>query len=128
MLSKIFQFKKATKGIHNIILKRYFAVQKIKSVSEFETLVNSSAKLIVIDYKADWCNPCRRISPIFEDLSNTNDDVIFASVDCDEVSELAAQRGVTSLPTFEFIKNGKAIEQVVGSNPTALEQAINNNK
>merc|ERR1719445_1080073 len=104
--------------------KRY-VVTKIKETSEFEDYVNTSVKLLVIDYKAEWCGPCKRMSPLFEELSNNYaDQCEFLSVDCDDLPELAGQRGVASLPTFEFIQNGKALEQVIGANPAKLEQTI----
>lgn len=103
-------------------------VTKIKDASEFENYVNTSVKLLVIDYKAEWCGPCKRMAPLFEELSNQYDEQCeFLTVDCDELPELAAQRGVASLPTFELIKNGKALEQVIGANPSKLEQTISRN-
>jgi len=110
--------------LHTNIFRRT-VVTKIKETSEFENFINESVKLLVIDYKAEWCGPCKRMAPLFEELSNQYDDQCdFLSVDCDDLPELAAQRGVASLPTFELIKNGKAIEQVIGANPSKLEQSI----
>ena len=109
----------------NIITSRYFAVTKINAVSEFENLVNTSPKLLVIDYKAEWCGPCKRMAPLFEELSNQySDKCEFLSVDCDDLPELAQKRGVASLPTFELIKSGKPLEQIIGANPSKLEQSI----
>ena len=120
-----------TKRIGCVVLRnvngslRRTVVTKVESISDFENTVNTSAKLLVIDYKAEWCGPCKRMSPLFEEMSNTFDDSCeFLSVDCDDLPELAGQRGVASLPTFEFIQNGKALEQVIGANPAKLEQTI----
>ena len=132
-LSKIFTnriglslSKSSSSVLHKLQNKRI--VTKIKETSEFENIVNSSAKLLVIDYKAEWCGPCKRMAPLFEELSNQYDESCeFLTVDCDELPELAAQRGVASLPTFELIKNSKALEQVIGANPSKLEQAITRN-
>eukprot|EP01083_Nonionella_stella_P109918 321149_1 len=107
---------------------RRSVVTQIKEISEFETYLNTSVKLLVIDYKAEWCGPCKRMAPLFDELSEQYDNECdFLSVDCDELPELAAQRGVASLPTFELIRNGYALEQVIGANPTKLEQCIVNN-
>eukprot|EP00484_Ammonia_sp_Unknown_P006314 CAMPEP_0197055780 /NCGR_PEP_ID=MMETSP1384-20130603/72969_1 /TAXON_ID=29189 /ORGANISM="Ammonia sp." /LENGTH=142 /DNA_ID=CAMNT_0042489471 /DNA_START=39 /DNA_END=467 /DNA_ORIENTATION=+ len=114
-----------SRNANNVFVQTRTAVTKIQETSDFENYVNTSVKLLVIDYKAEWCGPCKRMAPIFEELSNQYDDKCdFLSVDCDDLPELAAQRGVASLPTFELIKNGKALEQVIGANPSKLEQAI----
>eukprot|EP01084_Bolivina_argentea_P205118 350452_1 len=109
---------------YNNIFRRTI-VTKIEKTSDFENIVNSSVKLLVIDYKAEWCGPCKRMAPLFEELSNQYaDQCEFLSVDCDDLPELAAQRGVASLPTFELIQNGIGLEQVIGANPSKLEQSI----
>ena len=111
--------------------QRWFAVMKMESTEAFNELITPSSsnvnKLIVVDYKADWCGPCRKMTPLFEELSEQYKTAEFVSVDCDELPDLAAQRGVSSLPTFEFIKNGKSLLQVIGANPSRLEQAVMSN-
>ena len=117
--------KRISSVVHHINLSHRSVVTKIKETSEFENYVNTSVKLLVIDYKAEWCGPCKRMAPLFEELSNQYEETCdFLSVDCDDLPELAAQRGVASLPTFELIKNGSALEQVIGANPSRLEEAI----
>merc|ERR1719229_1630649 len=116
-MSKLFAKRISPVMLNNI--SRRNAVTKIKETSEFENFVNTSVKLLVIDYKAEWCGPCKRMAPLFEELSNQYEEQCdFLTVDCDDLPELAAQRGVASLPTFELIKNGSALEQVIGANPS----------
>ena len=70
--------------------------------------------IILIDFFAKWCGPCKMISPILEELSNEIMDVSFCKVDVDESSDLAANFGVLSIPTLLLFKEGILISKKVG--------------
>ena len=85
--------------------------------------------IILIDFFAKWCGPCKMISPILEELSNEIMDVSFCKVDVDESSDLAANFGVLSIPTLLLFKEGILISKKVGvQSKDELTSWINENK
>lgn len=70
--------------------------------------------VVLVDFYANWCGPCKMLSPIVEDLSNEINDVIFAKIDIDESNEIASMFGVMSIPTLILFKNGKIVNKSVG--------------
>ncbi len=84
-----------------------------------ETLGNN---LVVIDFWAPWCGPCRMMSPVIDELANDNPDIIVGKVNVDENPNSAANFGVRSIPTIVFVKNGEVVDKVLGANPKSLYQ------
>ena len=83
----------------------------------FEQAVNSG-KLVMVDFWASWCGPCRRISPVIEDIAKKYEGkAIIGKVNVDEEQELAIRNGVMSIPTVIFYKDGKEIARKVGVMP-----------
>jgi len=80
----------------------------------FEKEVLKSTKPVIIDIYAVWCGPCLQVKPIFENLSKEMPEYVFASINVDEARDLAIQYGVTSIPTFIFIKDGELKGKEVG--------------
>lgn len=66
-------------------------------------------KNIALDFKAEWCGPCKMFGPIFEKVSNDYDDVVFAKVDIDESPEIANYFNIRGVPTVAFIKNKELV-------------------
>jgi thioredoxin 1 len=62
--------------------------------------------IVLIDFWAEWCGPCKRFGPVFEKVSDENPDTVFAKVDTEDQQELAAQYGVTSIPTLVVYRDG----------------------
>ncbi len=91
------------------------AVIKITS-ENFEEIISSN-KLVLVDFWANWCGPCKMISPIIEAISAEREDVIVGKIDVDEQPELAKKFGVMSIPTFVVLKNGKVANQSSGARP-----------
>jgi thioredoxin 1 len=81
-------------------------------------IIEKSDKPVVIDIFATWCGPCMLIKPIFEELSQElGDKYVFAELNVDESRDVAIQFGVTSVPTFVFIKNKNIVGRHVGYLP-----------
>ena len=80
----------------------------------FEQVI-SSDKLVIIDFWATWCGPCRALSPIMDELAEQyKDEVVIAKCDTDENGEIAMQFGVRNIPMLVFMKNGEVVDTRVG--------------
>ena len=73
----------------------------------FKETVMNSEKLVLIDFWAAWCGPCRMIAPIIEEIAEERKDILVCKVNVDEEEALAAQFGISSIPTIVVMKNGK---------------------
>lgn len=92
---------------------------------EFDAkLGNAGDKLVVVDFTAAWCPPCKMIAPKFEEMSKEFTDVIFYKVDVDENDETAEANGIQAMPTFIFYRNGKKIDQMSGASEEKLREMI----
>jgi thiol-disulfide isomerase/thioredoxin len=100
-------------------------VQKISSREEFKKVLSrSSNSLVVVDFWAEWCPPCRRIAPVYVELSKKYPSVSFYKIE-DEAIHL--EEGVTSIPTFKFYRNGRQIDLLEGADSATLEAKIQKN-
>lgn len=89
--------------------------KKIKGEDFQNEVLNEKEKLVLVDFYADWCGPCRLMAPIVEELSQEMENVKFIKVNVDENSQLASQYSVLSIPTFLLFKEGKVVGQMVGA-------------
>jgi thioredoxin 1 len=96
------------------------------SADEWKALVEESKEPVVVDFFATWCGPCKAVSPLVEKLSDSVTSVKFYKVDVDELSTVAADNGISAMPTFLFYKNGQKQEKLTvrGANPPAIQQAV----
>ena len=89
----------------------------------------SQGKLMMVDFWASWCGPCRMLGPVIEQLDNQYPDVVVGKVNVDDEQELAMRYGVMSIPTVIFFKEGKEIDRKVGvMPPEAFVQVLEANK
>ncbi|KAJ5933467.1 thioredoxin [Penicillium verhagenii] len=100
-------------------------VTAIDSFSDFQKIINSD-KVVVIDFWAPWCGPCRAISPVFEHISTNSDysHIEFYKVDTDANEDISQEVGIRALPTFMAFKGGVKIEEVVGASPSSVQQIV----
>ena len=104
-------------------------VQTITSVEEFDQLLKDTPHLIVVDFFAVWCGPCRMIAPAVEALAKEYEGAVtFVKVDVDQVTELAQRCGVPAMPTFQFYKDGKKVDDLTGANEKVLREKVARHK
>jgi thioredoxin 1 len=90
----------------------------------FDEAVAANTKLLLVDFWAEWCGPCRAIAPVLEEVGRVEAQrVTVAKVNVDENPTLAARFGVRSIPTILFFKGDALVDQVVGALPRARLQA-----
>ena len=88
------------------------------TTENFETEVLSSDKLVLIDFWAPWCMPCRMMAPVLEEFATKHgSEVEVAKVNVDEEPDLARRFNVDGIPCFILFKNGKPVRQTVGYQP-----------
>ena len=89
----------------------------------FDSVKNSS-KAVLLDFYADWCGPCRMVSPIVEEIAAENPQYLIGKINVDKEPELAQQFKVLSIPTLAVIKNGAVINRSVGARPKTESLAM----
>ena len=94
--------------------------------TSFASEVEAAEGMVVVDFWAPWCAPCRMVAPIIEDLAEEYDGKVrFAKVNVDESPGVASRYGIRSIPTIGIFRNGEAVNGVVGAVPKqVLIQAI----
>ncbi len=85
----------------------------------FESAVINSEKLVLLDFWASWCGPCRMVSPLVDEIAQENPQFLVGKVNVDEEPELAQKFGIMSIPTLVVMKGGKIVRQVTGARPKA---------
>lgn len=80
----------------------------------FEEEVLKSEKTVLIDFYAEWCGPCKKLSPIVEQVANEEKDVKFVKMNIDNSEDIAIEYQVMSIPTLVVIKDGKEVNRSVG--------------
>ena len=103
-------------------------VKSVATKAELDAILAEagSKTLIVIDFSAVWCGPCKMIAPVYEELANEYTDVIFLKVDVDENPEVTEMFQVMSMPTFLFLKNKESVERWSGASVDKLRTALAN--
>ncbi len=91
-------------------------MKEINSQNEWNTEVLNSDKPVFVDFWAEWCGPCRAVSPTVEEVSKDyNGKVDFVKVNVDENNELVSKYNIFSIPTLAIFQNGKVIAQTAGA-------------
>lgn len=98
------------------------SVQKINK-QDLDVL-KAQNKPVLLDFFADWCGPCRMVSPIVDEIASERDDIIVAKVNVDDNPDLAGEFGVFSIPTLVVLKDGRVANQAVGALPKARILAL----
>ena len=104
----ISQIRKIVVAVRSPIPETSREVRKITTAAEFDALLSSTTH-VVVDFYADWCQPCRAIAPIFSGLADKHSSggqLAFAKVNVDHVNDVAARYSVSAMPTFLLFENG----------------------
>ena len=116
--------RSATRGAR----KTTGAVRAIKASRDFDAQVQMR-NYSVMYFTASWCAPCRKISPIFEELAAAQDaHVTFCKIDCDECPELCGQNQIKKMPTFQLWFGGEPVYVFEGANEDALRDLVSRAK
>ena len=83
-------------------------------LSNFETEVIKSEKKVLIDFYADWCGPCQKLSPIVDKFAEEHSEIKVVRIDIDAQEDLADRYNIRSIPTLVVIENGEEINRVIG--------------
>src|SRR5262245_40826356 len=89
----------------------------------FNQLVESGG-ILMVDFWAEWCGPCRKFAPIFEAASDKHKDVVFAKVDTEDQPELAGAFGIRSIPTLMVFRDQVLLFEQAGALPAAALEEI----
>ena len=96
------------------------------SDNTFQDDISSQSKLVLVDFWAEWCGPCKQISPILEEISNEKENLNILKLNIDENPVTPQKYNVRGIPTLMLFKDGKLIDTKIGSLPkSSLEDWIN---
>ncbi|KAG0357419.1 hypothetical protein BGZ54_000341 [Gamsiella multidivaricata] len=100
-------------------------MKHIGSQSEFNSqLTAAGSRLVVVDFFATWCGPCKTLAPVLEGLEKKHTSTIFAKVDVDQAKDCAETYEVTAMPTIVFFKSKSEVGRVVGVNMNQIQALI----
>ena len=96
----------------------------IDATVNFDELISNG--VVVVDFWAPWCGPCKMLEPVLEEVVEQLPNVVFAKANCDKAPELAKQYHVANIPALLIFKNGKEVDRIVGlSDEEEIVEAIN---
>lgn len=98
-------------------------VTEISGLKEFQLFITSN-KLLLVDFYATWCGPCKMLEPMLDKLAERVPEVAFCRVDVDKVQDVAREYTVTAMPTIIAFKNGEIDEKIIGVNPPKITLLI----
>ncbi|KAG0297023.1 hypothetical protein BGZ96_007907 [Linnemannia gamsii] len=100
-------------------------MKTFNSLAEFDSqLTAAGSLLVVVDFFAEWCGPCKTLSPILANLEKKHKPTIFAKVDVDEAGDVAAKYEVKAMPTIVFIVNKTEVARVVGADVAQIQSLV----
>lgn len=114
-IEKIMQKKLADmlKQKEQPVAQRQSEVSDLTS-SDFDKTI-SSQKLVLVDFWAEWCGPCRSMHPVFNRLAKKYEHIKFARVNVDQAQDIAMRFGVQAIPTFIMFKDGQPVDRMMGA-------------
>jgi thioredoxin 1 len=96
-------------------------MSKDVTTAEWQTVVLNSSKPVLVDFWAEWCGPCRQVSPIVDEIATEYADKLeVVKVNVDNEPGLAQQYGITGIPALQVFQGGQLVKQMVGARPKAV--------
>lgn len=96
--------------------------------TDFMKEVLNEEKLVLVDFSAIWCGPCKMVAPILEEIAYENDNVKIVKMDVDVSPFISRKYRINSIPTIKFFKNGRVVDEIIGFVPKRqIEEVINRN-
>jgi thioredoxin 1 len=96
-------------------------MSKNVTTAEWQSVVLNSSKPVLVDFWAEWCGPCRQVSPIVDEIAGEYADKLeVVKVNVDEEPGLAQQYGITGIPALQVFQGGQLVKQIVGARPKAV--------
>ncbi len=92
-------------------------ITEISSKSQFDEIILNSEKLIIVDFWAEWCGPCRLLKPLLHKIAWEHSEIQLLTVDVDQNQELATEYDINSIPAVFLFKNGQIVDNFVGVMP-----------
>jgi thioredoxin 1 len=93
---------------------------KVVTDATFDKLVLQNSRPVIVDYWAEWCGPCRMVSPVLDEIANEHSDKIdVVKLNIDENPEISQRYQIMAIPTMSVFQNGQVVKQIVGAKPKA---------
>ncbi|XP_073049158.1 thioredoxin-like protein CXXS1 [Primulina eburnea] len=102
-------------------------VVKVESEETWDLLMSQAKNQgcpVVVNFTASWCMPSVAMNPFFEELALCHQDILFLTVDVDEVKNVASKMEVKAMPTFVLMKGGVATHKLIGANPDEIKKRV----
>ncbi|CAN9509296.1 unnamed protein product [Ophioblennius macclurei] len=102
-------------------------VREVENLDDFQNILKEAGgKLVVVDFTATWCGPCKQIAPKFAEMADDpeNANVVFIKVDVDEAEDVSSHCGISCMPTFHFYKNQQKVDEFSGANVAQLIEKL----
>ncbi|CAK9302149.1 unnamed protein product [Gordionus sp. m RMFG-2023] len=97
----------------------------INTTEQFDEILESNRdKLIIVDFYATWCGPCRVVGPQFEDMASKMNNIVCLKVDVDQHEELVERYDISAMPTFIYIKNKEKVDVISGANFEKIQEKV----
>ncbi|XP_023551108.1 thioredoxin H-type-like isoform X2 [Cucurbita pepo subsp. pepo] len=102
-------------------------VHLITSIEKWEAKLSEATKdgkIVVANFSAPWCRPCKSMTPAFCELADKYTSMVFLAIDVDELAELSKSWDIKATPTFVFFKDGRQVDKLIGADKSDLQQKI----
>ena len=87
--------------------------------ASFATDVLANDKVVVVDFWAEWCGPCKMVAPILDEIAKENPQIVIAKMNVDENPQVPSSLGIVSIPTLNVYKGGEIVKTIIGAKPKA---------